>query len=104
MNNSYIVYAISGMDHLGPFEGDRRYNHFHQLRNTLSANYPGILIPGIPPKKAVGNKDIEFVIERRYFLERFFLQLSTIDYLRGVTEMQIFARPEILGGTNDVDK
>jgi hypothetical protein len=38
-------------------------------------------VPGIPPKKAVGNKDIEFVIERRYFLKRFFMQLSEIDYL-----------------------
>jgi len=73
VNNSYIIYEISGIDNLGPFDGDRRYNHFHILRNTLSQNYPGIMVPGIPPKKAVGNKDIEFVIERRYLLERFFL-------------------------------
>jgi sorting nexin-1/2 len=89
---------------MGPFDGNRRYNHFHALRNTLSQNYPGIFIPGIPPKKAVGNKDIDFVIERRYFLERFFLQLSTINYLRKVKEMEIFARPEIVGGSMDVDK
>jgi hypothetical protein len=56
----------------------------------------------MPPKKAVGNKDIEFVIERMYFLERFFMKLSTIDYLRNSEELKIFARPEILG--LDLDK
>ena len=61
-------------------------------------------MPGIPPKKAVGNKDIEFVIERRYFLERFFMQLSQRHYLHDAIEMKIFARPEIIGGNNDVDK
>ena len=104
VNNSYIVYEITGRDKLGPFEGERRYNHFNALRNCLSQNYPGILVPGIPPKKAVGNKDIEFVIERRYFLERFFMQLSQRHYLHDAIEMKIFARPEIIGGNNDVDK
>jgi len=36
VNNSYIVYEITGQDKLGPFEGERRYNHFHALRNCLS--------------------------------------------------------------------
>tara|TARA_B110000285_G_C15090080_1_gene598574 strand:- start:692 stop:982 length:291 start_codon:yes stop_codon:yes gene_type:complete len=70
----------------------------------LAINYPGIYVPALPPKKAVGNKDIEFVIERRYFLERFFMQLSEIDYLQNTEEMKIFARPEIVGGNSDVDK
>ena len=70
----------------------------------MAINYPGIYVPALPPKKAVGNKDIEFVIERRYFLERFFMQLSEIDYLQNTEEMKIFARPEIVGGNSDVDK
>lgn len=61
-------------------------------------------MPGIPPKKAVGNKDIEFVIERRYFLERFFMKLSEMEYLQNTEELKIFARPEIVGGNSDVDK
>jgi len=61
-------------------------------------------VPGIPPKKAVGNKDIEFVIERRYFLERFFMKLSEMEYLQNTEELKIFARPEIVGGNSDVDK
>jgi len=73
ISNSYIVYSIQGKDNLGPFSGDRRYNHFYVLRNKLCENWPGVYIPSIPPKKAVGNKDIEFVIERMYYLERFML-------------------------------
>ena len=65
-------------------------------------NWPGIYIPHIPPKKAVGNKDIEFVIERMYFLERFTMKISQIEYLRNCEEMKIFARPEMLGV--DLDK
>lgn len=70
----------------------------------LNQNYPGIYIPGIPPKKAVGNKDIEFVVERRYFLERFFMHLSNMEYLHQTFEMKLFTRPEIHGTSNDIDK
>lgn len=102
--NTYIAYSVQGCDSLGPFGGERRYNHFNALRSVLAQNYPGVYVPGIPPKKAVGNKDIEFVIERRYFLERFFMQLSERQYLVNTAEMKIFARPEIVGGNTDVDK
>ena len=43
----------------------------------------------------MGNKDIEFVVERRYYLERFFMQLADIEYLRTSDEVKIFIRPEI---------
>ena len=104
MNNSYIVYSIRGQDNLGQFQGQRRYNHFHTLRNCLVSNYPGLYVPGIPPKKAVGNKDIDFVIERRYYLERFFMQLSELEYLRQTQELKMFSRPEIHGVTTEIDK
>ena len=35
----------------------------------------------MPSKKLVGNKDVRFIIERRYYLERFILQLSQIPSL-----------------------
>ena len=52
----------------------------------------------------MGNKDIEFVVERRYFLERFFMQISEIEYLKSSEEMRIFIRPELNGLNTDVDK
>ena len=71
INNKYVAYYVKGEDALGVFEGTRRYNEFFTLRSTLKMRWPGVFIPSIPPKKAVGNKDVKFIIERRYFLERF---------------------------------
>ena len=59
-------------------------------------------IPAVPPKKAVGNKDVQFIIERRYFLERFLKQISQLPYLMNSEEFRIFARPEFTGGNLDV--
>lgn len=71
ISNKYVAYQVKGEDSLEGFEATRRYNEFFMLRQTLSQRWPGLFIPCIPPKKAVGNKDVIFIIERRYFLERF---------------------------------
>ena len=73
LNGKYVVYKVSGVDERGPFEGNRRYNEFFLLRQVIVANWPGIYIPSTPSKKLVGNKDVRFIIERRYYLERFIL-------------------------------
>ena len=67
----------TGVDKLGIcFSGNRRYNEFYMLREVLRVAWPGLFIPQIPGKKLMGNKDTKFIIDRRYFLERFYLQLS----------------------------
>lgn len=64
----------SGVDGDGiAFQGNRRYNEFYQLREVLRAAWPGLYLPMIPKKKLMGNKDAHFIIDRRYFLERFYL-------------------------------
>jgi hypothetical protein len=55
--------------------------------------WPGVYIPKVPPKKAIGNKDMKFIIERRYYLERFLRKLSKYDFLINSEEFLIFARP-----------
>ena len=72
VNNKYVVYNVRGEDNLGYFEGKRRFNEFFVIRNIIVQRWPGIFVPAMPPKKAVGNKDLKFLLERRYFLERFF--------------------------------
>lgn len=44
----------------------------------------------VPPKKAVGNKDIEFILERRFFLERFYLQIGDLPHLLMSDEVKAF--------------
>jgi sorting nexin-1/2 len=63
-----------------------------------------LYVPALPPKKAVGNKDIRFVIERRYFLERFIKQISRYPFIVNQEEFRIFTRPEFTGGHSDIEK
>jgi sorting nexin-1/2 len=50
-------------------------------------------IPKVPPKKAIGNKDMRFILERRYYLERFLRKLSKFDFLINSEEFVLFSRP-----------
>ena len=75
------MYECKGVDSLGEWEGLRRYNDFFNLRETLLRRWPAIPLPMIPPKKAVGNKDLVFIQERRYYLERFLRKLSKQEYI-----------------------
>lgn len=58
INNKFVAYHIKGEDALGPFEGKRRFNEFFQFRSILHIRWPGVFLPSMPPKKAVGNKDV----------------------------------------------
>lgn len=58
---SYVLFDLSGADQLGVFKVQRRYRHFHRLRQVLVNNYPALYIPPLPPKKAVGNLNPHFV-------------------------------------------
>ena len=90
------MYKVAGKDSKGSFEGNRRYNEFFLLRQVMIVNWPGVFIPSTPSKKLVGNKDVKFIVERRYFLERFILQLSKIGFLVESHEFQTFMRPKAL--------
>jgi len=61
-------------------------------------------VPSIPPKKAVGNKDAKFIFNRRYFLERFFKQISSLDFLLKSEQLRIFTRPQHASITLSIEK
>jgi hypothetical protein len=53
----------------------------------------------LPPKKSIGNKDIKFLNERRFYLERFLKKMSPYKFVLDSSEFQCFARP-----SSDVEK
>jgi len=53
----------------------------------------------LPPKKAIGNKDIKFINERRFYLERFLKKIANYPFLINSNEFLIFSRPN-----GDIDK
>jgi len=75
-HNGHIVYDCSGYDNLGEWNGLRRFNEFYVLHETISKRWPGVPIPSIPPKKAIGNKDMVFIQERRFYLEQFLRKIT----------------------------
>jgi len=60
----------------------------------MRQSWPGLYVPFVPGKKIIGNKDVKFIIERRYFLERFFMQMSRYDYLLAGPEYAVFSKPK----------
>ena len=93
-SGGHIVYKVTGKDKEGTFEIERRYNEFFILHETLSKRWPCIPIPMIPPKKNFGNKDIIFIQQRRYYLERFLRKLAHFDYIIDSEEFKLFSRPQ----------
>ena len=49
--SKHVVYKMMGKDHLGEFEGFRRYSHFLLFREILVTRFVGLYIPPMPPKK-----------------------------------------------------
>jgi len=62
---SVIKYTVEGQDSTGRFEVQRRYNEFLMLNKSLNESWPGCYIPAIPEKQFIGDKDENFVEERR---------------------------------------
>ena len=77
----------------------RRYRDFDALRNKFLERWPGVFIPNIPHKKAIGSTDKENVDLRIEMINRFLKKLSHIDYLFNSDEMELF-----LQNSNNVPK
>lgn len=90
--SGHIKYTVSGVDADGPFEEARRFSEFYALYQALTARWPGVYIPAIPEKKAIGNKDDKFVEERRAMLERFMKEIAKFDHLTNSREFKVFTR------------
>ena len=45
-----VKYTVTGVDQLGPFEVQRRYNEFLSVNRALNERWPGCYIPAIPEK------------------------------------------------------
>jgi len=82
------------MDDNGEWDGLRRYNEFYILHDTITKRWPGVPIPSIPPKKTIGNKDLVFIQERRFYLEQFLRKLVRFPFIINAPEFQTFCRPQ----------
>ena len=93
-NGSYVLYDVRGADSSGVWEGKRRYNEFFTLRETLVQRFIAIPIPFLPEKKIFGNKDINFLQDRTFYLQRFLQKLTRYPYILESPEFLTFSRPK----------
>lgn len=80
-NGGHIAYEVRGKDRQGAWDCKRRYNEFYLLHDILQKRFPGVPIPVIPPKKAIGNKDTTFVQDRTFYLQRFLRKISRFEFI-----------------------
>jgi len=80
-SNKHTEYRITGRDSMGEIDVYRRYREFDLFRHVLFERYPGLFIPPVPPKQATGNKEENFVEERKYFLDQFVKRIANTPYL-----------------------
>ena len=85
---SYITYVISGRQLFSPIE--RRYSDFLIYRDKLIQNWPCYFIPGLPPKKAIGNLNSEYIELRMNLLNRFFSFINNKQELLESKETKLF--------------
>jgi hypothetical protein len=88
--NQHYVYKITtdpvAVDHVY-----RRYSDFDSLHSVLSDMFPGVFVPPLPPKKAFGNMNEDYILgRRRPGLERFLNRVSRIPILAESAIFQMF--------------
>lgn len=95
VKQGHVSYKIKGIDKNGELDIVRRYKEFYALRSVMRKRWVGFYIPGIPPKKPIGNKEEIVVKERWFLLNRFLQEVSLIPHLWESEEMSIFLRPKM---------
>jgi hypothetical protein len=88
-------YKIQGNYKGADFDIIRRFREFYALRNTLRKRWAGFYVPGIPPKKPIGNKEDSLVNERWHLFNKFMQELSLISHLWESEEVETFIRPKL---------
>lgn len=88
----YIVYTVKGEDEEGNFQVYRRYSDFFLLREKLVGRWPGVFVPSLPGKQALGNLKEGFVESRRTALDKFVKRLSLLRPIFYSDEFRIFLR------------
>lgn len=89
-----MVYTVIGLLKKEWFEVQRRYSDFAALRASLVDRFPGLYVPNVPSKKAIGNTKQAFVEERCFLLNMFIKQLCRCPYLIDSQEFAIFVKPQ----------
>ncbi|SAM05341.1 hypothetical protein [Absidia glauca] len=93
--NAYIVYRVKTKTDSPAFRSSefvvaRRYRDFLWLYNQLTNGNPGVVVPPVPEKHALGRFQEEFVELRRIALERCLQKTVSHPMLYGDPDLKVF--------------
>ncbi|ORX55775.1 Vps5-domain-containing protein [Hesseltinella vesiculosa] len=97
--NAHIVYKVKTKTDSPAFRSSemvvaRRYRDFLWLYNQLTFGNPGVIVPPVPEKHALGRFQDEFVESRRIALERCLRKIVTHPMLHGDPDLKVFLESE----------
>ena len=85
---SYVQYRVTGELVKEPIY--RRFSDFYSLREKLVERWPGIYIPNLPPKVAVGNFEKKLIATRTRVINDFCHKISKFKFIVDSEALQIF--------------
>ncbi|KAF9976015.1 Vacuolar protein sorting-associated protein 5 [Actinomortierella ambigua] len=99
--NPYIVYKVRVKTNSTAFKSNdftvqRRYRDFLWLYNQLTAHNPGVIVPPVSEKHALGRFQDEFVESRRIALERCLRKITAHPMLYGDPDLKLFLESDSL--------
>ncbi|KAI7817463.1 Vps5 C terminal like-domain-containing protein [Gamsiella multidivaricata] len=99
--NPHIVYKVHIRTNSTAFKSNdftvqRRYRDFLWLYNQLTAHNPGVIVPPVSEKHAIGRFQDEFVESRRIALERCLRKMTAHPMLYGDPDLKLFLESDSL--------
>ncbi|ORX97821.1 Vps5-domain-containing protein [Basidiobolus meristosporus CBS 931.73] len=100
--SAYIVYKVkthttSPLFKSAELSVTRRYRDFLWLYNQLVNNHPGVIVPPVPEKHALGRFQDEFVETRRAALEKCLSKIAAHPRLNQDPDLVVFLSSDSLG-------
>ncbi|KAI8363814.1 Vps5 C terminal like-domain-containing protein [Choanephora cucurbitarum] len=97
--NAHIVYKVRTKTNSPSFRSSefivaRRYRDFLWLYNQLTSGNPGVIVPPVPEKHALGRFQDDFVESRRIALERCLQKIVAHPMLYGDPDLKVFLESE----------
>ncbi|ORZ27478.1 Vps5 C terminal like-domain-containing protein [Lobosporangium transversale] len=99
--NPHIVYKVHVKTNSTAFKSNdftvqRRYKDFLWLYNQLTTHNPGVIVPPVSEKHAIGRFQNEFVESRRIALERCLRKMTAHPMLYGDPDLKLFLESDSL--------
>ncbi|KAI9255970.1 Vps5 C terminal like-domain-containing protein [Sporodiniella umbellata] len=97
--NAHIIYKVRTKTDSPAFRSEqvivaRRYRDFLWLYNQLTLGNPGVIVPPVPEKHALGRFQDDFVESRRVALERCLQKMVAHPMLYGDPDLKVFLESE----------